>query len=58
MAEHYGFTPGQVGEMTVFQVLALCEPDDEETEPKPKKAGEGKTTMSIAEYRRLVRGNA
>lgn len=48
IAEHYGFTPYEIGQMTIYQVAVLVEEEE-------KVGNSDKQTMSVAEYRRLVK---
>lgn len=48
MAEYYGFTPQQTGELTIYQACALLA-SEEEIE------NSGKQKMSVTEYRRMVK---
>ena len=52
LGEHYGYTPKEVGELTSWQIEALMSEDENDAR---SKAG-NKTTMTIEEYRRFVRG--
>jgi len=50
MAEHYGFTPEEVGAMTAEQIETLTSEDEKEA------FGKASGTMTIEEYRRFARG--
>lgn len=47
MAEYYGFTPQQVGEMTLYQVAVLCSKDAKTA----SNMAMGRETMKLSEYR-------
>lgn len=47
MAEFYGFTPQQVGEMTLYQVAVLCSKDAKAAE----NMALGRETMKLSEFR-------